>query len=197
MNTWLRMNKEYWEDRYRSKTLGWDIGYVSTPIKTYIDQLIDKDMRILVPGSGFGYEAIYLFKSGFKNVFVLDITKKPFEHIKKECPEFPDEQLIESDFFKADPEKFDLIIEQTFFCALDPKLRIDYAVKMHQLLKDGAKLAGLFFDFPLTENGPPYGGSKEEYYQLFKSYFKIKTLERSYNSIGPRQGNELFFIFEK
>lgn len=191
------MNKEYWEDRYKAKMLGWDIGYVSTPIKTYIDQLINKDMRILVPGSGFGYEAIYLFKSGFKNVFVLDITKEPFEYIKKECPEFPDEQLIESDFFKSELQKFDLIIEQTFFCALDPAMRKEYALKMHQLLKDGAKLAGLLFDFPLTENGPPYGGSREEYYQLFKSYFKIKTLERSYNSIVPRQGNELFFIFEK
>jgi len=68
---------------------------------------------------------------------------------------------------------------------------------MQALLSPKGKLVGLLFQFPLTESGPPFGGSKEEYLNLFSPYFEIKTLDVAYNSIKPRQGNELFFIFTK
>ncbi len=193
----MRLNKEYWEGRYATENLGWDIGSVSPPLKSYIDQLPDKEATILVPGAGYGYEAIYLFESGFQNTFVVDIAGKPLEKIMAECPDFPEDQLLHMDFFELDLKEFDLVLEQTFFCALLPSLRTVYVKKMHEILRKGGKLAGLFFDFPLTENGPPFGGSKAEYQYLFRPMFQIHTLERAYNSIGPRQGNELFFIFEK
>ena len=59
------------------------------------------------------------------------------------------------------------------------------------------QLVGLFFDFPLTESGPPFGGSHQEYMNTFEKWFDIRVLERCYNSIKPRSGNELFLIFEK
>ena len=52
--------KEYWINRYKEERTGWDIGYPSTPLKEYIDQLQDKNLRILIPGAGNGYEAEYL-----------------------------------------------------------------------------------------------------------------------------------------
>lgn len=91
----------------------------------------------------------------------------------------------------------DLIVEQTFFCALEPALRKKYVQKTHTLLKEKGKLIGLLFQFPLTTKGPPFGGSKTEYENLFKNDFSIKILETAHNSIKPRQNNELFFIFEK
>ena len=193
----MTLNKDYWESRYRQQRLGWDIGSVSPPLKAYIDQLADKDLKILVPGAGYGYEAVYLYQNGFKNTYVLDIAPTPLEGIRQQCPDFPEDQLIEADFFHMEEAGFDLILEQTFFCALDPTLRPAYVLKMHELLAADGRLAGLFFDFPLTEEGPPFGGSKEEYLKLFEPFFHIRTLERSYNSIAPRQGNELFFIFDK
>ena len=92
---------------------------------------------------------------------------------------------------------FDLVIEQTFFCALNPELRSNYVSKMETLLNPNGKIAGLLFDFPLTEAGPPFGGSENEYLKLFSEKFNIKTLEKAYNSIKPRKDTELFFIFEK
>jgi hypothetical protein len=65
---------------------------------------------------------------------------------------------------------------------------------MNTLLHDNGKLVGLLFDFPLTEEGPPFGGSKNEYKALFEPYFSIKTLEKAYNSIKPRENKELFLI---
>ncbi|WP_347922276.1 methyltransferase domain-containing protein [Pontimicrobium sp. SW4] len=192
----MKLNKIFWEGRYRENKTGWDIGYVSRPIKTYIDQLNNKDLKILIPGAGNSYEAEYLWDNGFKNVFVLDIANQPLSSFKKRAANFPSKQLINQDFFKL-KDSFDLIIEQTFFCAINPSLRENYSKKMNELLKKNGKLIGLLFDFELTIEGPPFGGSKTEYLNLFSPVFNIVTLENAYNSIKPREGKELFFIFEK
>ncbi|MEZ4970154.1 MAG: methyltransferase domain-containing protein [Flavobacteriaceae bacterium] len=197
MDTWMKvLNKEFWEQKYKNGDTGWDIGHISTPLKEYIDQLTDKDLKILIPGAGNAYELLYLMEKGFSNVFVIDIARRPLENIKKKIPDFPEHQLLEGDFFDLELNNFDLILEQTFFCALDPGLRKAYVQKMKQLLKPNGKLAGLLFNFPLTQSGPPFGGSLTEYKSLFKAHFKIKTLKTARNSIKPRADKELFFIFE-
>lgn len=186
--------KQFWEHKYNSRDTFWDIGHISTPLKTYIDQLENKDLKILIPGAGNSYEAEYLVRKGFKNVHILDFALPPLLNFKKRVPDFPDEQLLHQDFFTLDIP-FDLILEQTFFFALPPRSRPEYAVKMHHLLYPSGKLSGLLFNFPLTNEGPPFGGDKEEYYDHFSPYFNIRTMERCYNSIKPREGRELFFIF--
>ena len=189
------LNKNYWESRYNESNTGWDIGYASTPLTAYFDQLSNKNLEILIPGAGFGHEALYLADKGFKNITVLDISSIPLSNIKDSLPYPALVTCIEEDFFQH-TQNYDLIIEQTFFCALDPRLRSSYASHIHKLLKPGGKLTGVLFNFPPNEQGPPYGGSYSEYQNLFSEYFSIKTLEPCYNSIKPRQGNELFFIFE-
>lgn len=190
-----KMDKKYWENRYQKQETGWDAGAITTPLKEYIDQLKNKELKILIPGAGNGYEFDYLVTNGFKNVTVIDIAEQPIINLKKRNPKFI-ENFIQADFFDLS-EKFDLIVEQTFFCALNPELRHDYVTKMHSILNENGKMAGLLFDFPLTEVGPPFGGSKEEYLSLFSDTFIIKKLEKAYNSIKPRKDKELFFIFEK
>ena len=190
------LHKNYWENKYEEKSTGWDIGSISTPLKNYFNQLTSKDLKILIPGAGNSYEAEYLFKEGFKNIDVIDIALQPLQNFKKRTPLFPEENLIQKDFFNS-TKKYDLIIEQTFFCSLHPNARSKYVKKMADLLEIEGKLVGLLFDFELTEKGPPFGGSFNEYLDLFSKYFTIKTLEKCYNSIKPRLGRELFFIFEK
>ncbi|WP_353889059.1 methyltransferase domain-containing protein [uncultured Flavobacterium sp.] len=185
----------YWEERYQNNEIGWDVGAITTPLKDYIDQITDKSIRILIPGAGNGYEFDYLIKKGFFNVYVVDIAASPLKNIAERNPDF-EGNLIHSDFFKIN-ETFDLVIEQTFFCAIPPSMRAEYMTKMHQLLNKNGKIVGLLFDFPLSNEGPPFGGSADEYLNLFSEKFKIKILNKAYNSIKPRQDKELFFIFEK
>jgi thiopurine S-methyltransferase len=198
----MKVNKarEYWSLRYQKGEIGWDIGYPSTPLRTYIDQLTDKRIFILVPGAGNGYEVEYLFRQGFNHVFMLDISKFPLESFKDRNPDFPTQQLINNDFFDHQGQ-YDLILEQTFFCSLTPtpENRMAYAEHMAQLLKPTGKLVGLWFDFPLTNDfeKPPFGGDRKEYLDYLSPFFKIRTFERCDNSIPPRNGNELFGIFEK
>ena len=189
-------DKSFWDLKYKENKTGWDIGEISTPIKAYIDQLTNKELRILIPGAGNGYEVEYLHRLGFKNVFILDISKKPMENLKQRIPSFPNKNLIHCDFFEH-ADSYDLILEQTFFCALDPTIRSKYVDKMYDLLADQGKLSGLLFNFKLTDEGPPFGGSIIEYIQLFYAKFDVNVLEKCYNSIKPRNGRELFFIFTK
>jgi len=194
----MNLNKEFWDQRYVSNDTGWDASHITTPIKHYFDQLDDKDknLRILVPGCGNAHEAEYVFSSGFKNVFVADISAFPLENFKKRVPEFPAEQLLHVDFFLL-KDSYDIIIEQTFFCALDPKLRPEYAAKTAELLKPGGRLVGVLFNDTLNNDKPPFGGTKEEYISYFRPYFEIKYFETCSNSIPPRAGRELFIYLIK
>lgn len=183
--------EQYWNDKYQNQKTGWDMGMVSPPLKAYFDQLQDKTVDILIPGAGNAYEAEYLFCHGFKNIYVADISEVPLKNLRGRIPDFPQNQLLHENFFDIQ-KRYDLIIEQTFFCALPPQLRPKYAQKMHQLLKPNAKLVGLMFDFPLDSDEPPFGGSKMEYLSYFKDYFEINVFERCYNSHPKRVGKELF-----
>ncbi|CAL2102618.1 Methyltransferase domain-containing protein [Tenacibaculum sp. 190130A14a] len=187
----IDLSEDFWSKKYQHNKIGWDLGEISNPLKEYFDQLKDKSIRILIPGGGNSYEAEYLFKLGFTNVFVADLAKEPLEKIKERVPDFPQNQLLHIDFFDLKDE-FDLIIEQTFFCAINPSLRAKYAQKVHELLVDQGKLVGLMFDAKLNEDHPPFGGSKEEYLAYFELNFTIGIMEPCYNSTGNRQGMELF-----
>ncbi|MFK8058476.1 MAG: methyltransferase domain-containing protein [Polaribacter sp.] len=192
----MDLSKNAWDNRYKNNDIGWDLGEISPPLKTYFDQLENKELKILIPGGGNSYEAEYLFNNGFKNVFVVDLSKTAIENIKNRIPDFPDSQLILGNFFDID-DTFDLVIEQTFFCAINPSLREKYTQKMHQLLKEKGQLVGLLFNAPLYTNRPPFGGSKKEYLTYFKDNFKIKIFEKCYNSVKSRQGKELFIKMNK
>ncbi|WP_369048349.1 methyltransferase domain-containing protein [Tenacibaculum sp. UWU-22] len=187
----IDLNQEFWSDRYKNKNIGWDLGSVSTPIKEYIDQLTNKDLRILIPGGGNSYEAEYLFNKAFKNVFVADIAEEPLKNLKKRVPKFPSKNLLHTNFFDI-TNSFDLIIEQTFFCAINPKLRLQYVKKAHDLLAEKGKIVGLLFDSKLNDDHPPFGGNSMIYRELFTPFFTIEKMERAYNSEESRKEIELF-----
>jgi len=187
----MNFNASFWENKYQKNKTGWDLGEVSPPLKAYFDQLENKELTILIPGAGNSYEAEYLFNKGFKNVFVIDLATSALENIKKRVPNFPDAQLIHGDFFEL-KGSFDLIIEQTFFCALDPALRPNYAEKMQTLLAPKGQLVGLLFEADLNEDHPPFGGNQKEYLTYFTPFFKSIQMQPCYNSYPNRQGMELF-----
>lgn len=191
-----KSSREYWDDLYLNSATGWDIGYISTPLQAYFDQLTDKNLKILVPGAGSGHEVEYLFHHGFTNTYLLDFSEKSIQNFCNRYPDFPVSQIIKDDFFCYNGQ-FDLIVEQTFFSSIPPSKRTGYAQHCYDLLKPGGKLAGLLFNHEFEFEGPPFGGTANEYKNLFSAQFTIEVLEIAYNSIKPRRGRELFVKLRK
>ncbi len=192
----MKLDATYWQNRYLENDTAWDLGKASTPLKSIIDQLPDKNIAILVPGAGFGHEVRYLYDSGFKHVTVLDIAAAPLLHLAKQLPSDHPFSLVQKDFFDHSGN-YDLILEQTFFCALELRFRESYFKQTHRLLKNNGVLTGLLFYFKQQHPGPPFTCSPEEYTQLAVPFLTIDRLEPSKNSEGSRQGKEYIFKLTK
>ena len=185
----MKLIKDLWNERYENQDTGWDIGHISTPLKEYFEQLENKNIKILIPGCGNAYEAEYLYELGFKQVHLIDWAQKALDNFQKRNPKFPKSQLICGDFFKHQGQ-YELIIEQTFFCAIHPDLREKYLIQMKKLLAKNGKLVGLLFNDKLYSNRPPFGGKKSAYMPLFSKHFNQVSMEKAYNSIPSRTDRE-------
>lgn len=192
----IPLGETYWNNQYEANATGWDLGEVSPPLKAYIDQLEDKNKRILIPGCGNTYEADYLLQKGFTDVSVIDIAPLLISQLKDKYKGNPHIKIILGDFFQHEGT-YDLILEQTFFCALNPPLRKDYVLKMYELLAPGGKLVGVLFDREFEQQGPPFGGCKCQYEPMFEKGFDFKTFDHCYNSFEKRKDTELFINLVK
>ena len=194
------MDKEFWENRWVEKQTGWDIGYASPAIKFHFQTTSNHEVKILIPGCGNAYEAEEIYALGFKHLYIIDISESAIESFKKRCPNFPEDQIICADFFTSKEldqiGPFDFVVEQTFFCAINPERREDYCKRMTELLAETGSIVGLLFNFPL-ETGPPFGGSKEEYLERFNRYFDSVEISDCENSIEPRKGREFWIHISK
>lgn len=190
------LDVSFWNQRWITGQTGWDIGQASPPIVQFMNQFEDKQIAILIPGCGNAYEAAFLTAQGFANITLLDIAPEAVAILRSKFAQNNQVKIICGDFFEH-KGKYDLIIEQTFFCAQVLEKREAYVQRMTNLLNPKGILMGVLFDVDFEKQGPPFGGSAEEYQNLFEQYFHIKKLEPCYNSIVPRQGNELFIHFVK
>ena len=186
------LDAAYWSGRWARNETGWDYGHASPAIRAFAEAHIPQGARILIPGAGNGWEAEWLYRHEWFHVTVLDIARAPLDQLQARFPDFPSAQLVHSDFF-AHTGQYDFILEQTFFCALAPSLRPAYAAHMARLLRPGGMLAGLLFNFPLTDAGPPFGGSREEYEGHLEPWFEVQEMATTYLSIKPRAGREYWF----
>ena len=191
-----QLNQAYWNERWENRQMGWDIGYASTPIVEFMNGYENKDAAILIPGCGNAYEANYLLDQGFTDITLIDIAPKLVEDVRKRMEGKANINVLLGDFFDHDGS-YDLILEQTFFCAIDPTLRPAYISKTASLLKEDGLLAGVLFNIHFQRPGPPFGGHEEEYRLAFEKSFELQVMEPCRNSIPERKGSELFIKLKK
>ena len=190
------LNADFWNHRWTTGQTGWDIGYASPALTQYMEQYKNKNAAILIPGCGNAHEAAFLVANGFTNITLLDISSTAVLILEEKFKDYPQIKIICEDFFQH-RGAYDLIIEQTFFCAQILEKREAYVQKAASLLKPQGKLMGVLFATEFESEGPPFGGSREVYTNLFDPLFLIKIMEPCYNSIPPRMGNELFILLQK
>lgn len=183
----------YWEDRYLTGDFPWDLGHPSGPLLHYMRQLADKRLRILIPGGGAGHELAWLHHHGFANAVMLDFAPYAVQRVRSQYPQVPEHAVIEGDFF-AHQGQYDLVLEQTFYCAIDPARRDGYMQHMATLVRPGGTLAGVWFAFKFDPAvGPPYGGSPLEYHQRMSPWFRLTRLVNPCPDSEPaRAGKEVW-----
>ncbi|WP_293299213.1 methyltransferase domain-containing protein [Pedobacter sp. UBA4863] len=185
------LDQNYWDQRWQSRQTAWDIGMAAPAITQYMQQYPNKNAAILIPGCGNAYEAEWLLKNGFTNITLIDIAPKAVEVLKAKFAGHPEVKVLLADFFEHQGQ-YDLMIEQTFFCAIAPAKRKAYAKKASTLLKAKGKIIGLLFNKDFNQPHPPFGGNISEYSAVFEPYFSLKTMHPCTNSITPRAGTEVF-----
>lgn len=192
----MNPNKKFWDEKWQSNQHGWDVGFATPPITEFMARYPNKEAKILIPGCGNAHEARFLLDQGFSNITLVDISEIAVAKLQAQFFKNKAVKIIQSNYFEIEGQ-FDLMLEQTFFCALSPSFRAKYAKKAHDLLTKNGQLVGVLFNRKFEKQGPPYGGFKEEYKGYFQDYFQILKMEACYNSITPRQGSELFIQLKK
>lgn len=185
------LDHAYWDAQWERGEIGWDVGYASPAITEYMAQYPDKNAAILIPGCGNAYEAEYLAEHGFTNITLMDIAPRAVELLQEKFADTKAVSVLCGDFFDH-KGNYDLLIEQTFFCAIPPDRRKEYAQKAASLLNEHGKIVGLLFDRTFEEQDPPFGGCPCEYKPIFEPHFVVKTMEECHNSIPSRAHAEVF-----
>lgn len=117
---------------------------------------------VLVPGMGRGYDLEAIARSDrYAKVVGVDISQLAADTAREYLASCKlSRQIWEvkcADFFAFDAEKYDLVIDYTFLCALPPDMRNQWAERMAQLVKPGGSLITLIFPIgELSDVGPPF-----------------------------------------
>jgi len=189
-----------WEKKYVNNEMGWDLGN-PTPVFTNIAENL-KSGKICILGCGNGYDAIMFSQKEF-DVTAVDFAYSPINNINKKAKELLlSINTIQENIFSLSPvynNQFDYIVEQTCFCAIDPKNRQRYHDLVYNLLKPNGLILGLWYplDKKLNEGGPAFGVSENEVKKLFNAGWEIYEERFPKNSIKTRAGREKLIIFKK
>ena len=192
-------SREDWQGHYESDDLGWDLGQVAPPfVKLWEEEKLPVG-KALVPGCGRGHEVIFLAENGFE-VTAIDFSKGAVTYLERALKERSlSGRVLHQDFFGLDNSHdgiYDLVLEQTFFCAIAPRQRQDYVRNVTRILKPGGMLVGLFYHTD-KEGGPPYNTTRADITVNFAKNFEILELHKTTLSAEQRKDKEWLGILVK
>lgn len=183
---------DFWDTRYQNDVTPWDAGHVPDALRRHA-RTFPPGARILIPGCGSAYELYYLLENGF-DALAIDFSPAAVARAKAKLDCFAD-RVREADFFDFDHgERFDVMYERAFLCALPRKMWQAYAARSASLLKPHGIIAGFFF-FDDNPKGPPFGTSREELDALLTPFFEQTEDEAVSDSIPVFQGKERWQVW--
>ena len=194
-------NPAYWERSYQSGEMGWDLGK-STPIFDQWIKTCKESLSICILGAGNGWDAINFAVMGHM-VTAVDFAKSAVRNMQIATEQNNLEiDIRHMDIFDLNlvyANHFDVVLEYTCFCAIDPSRRREYLKMVRHILKPEGELVGLLFpiDKQPSEGGPPYAVLLEPTFELISEYFTLIKHEISSLSVKPRIGREIFVIYRK
>lgn len=192
---------EYWEASYQSGEMGWDL-HGHTPVFDDWINAYNKELSICVLGAGNGWDAINFATKGH-NVTAVDFAESAVLNMNK-LAELNGVKInpLQMDIFdlkKEYKDHFDIVLEYTCYCAIDPARRTDYIDVVSHILKPQGEFVALLFplDKNMEDGGPPFAVDLESTIALFSNHLTLVKKEKSLLSISPRKEREIFVIFNK
>lgn len=199
----------YWEARYRQGTDRWELGMPSPPLAAWL-RAARRDGgpaaagrgpgRAFVPGCGRGHEVLLLAELGWAAVG-LDLAASPIEAGRAEAARRGlTVELVQGDLFAAPARPgwagtFDLVVEHTCFCAIDPARRDDYVDVVTDLLVPGGRVVALLWDCG-NPSGPPWTTSPGEMRARFARRLEVTELAPAVGS-APGRTSEWLLVARK
>lgn len=179
----------FWEERYRANDTPWDMAGTPPPLHHYL-QAAPPTGSVLIPGCGTGYEVRTFHDAGWQPL-AIDFAETAVANARSFLGPLGD-RVRTADFF-ADPDlgPFDFIYENTFLCALPPSRREDYGRRVHQLLKPGGSLIGLFYH-GTDPDGPPFPIDAATAHDIFTDFDFVVD-----EPVPPDQSRPLFAGVER
>jgi len=193
-------NPHFWNQRYLNNDIGWDINS-PTPIFVDWSKSLKERKKILIPGAGRGHDALFLSKQKH-DVYANDFSKEAIKYLNIKAKELklPIKTICQN-FFSLSSYygKMDVVLEYTFFCAINPKLRLKYIEEVSNLLKENGLFVGILLPInkDINEGGPPYAVNYKKTLEDFSKHFELLECKKSELSIKPRKNNEIFIIMKK
>ena len=200
------LSAEAWDARYVEKNTPWDtLGPTPEFVRIINDATLPlkPKSRILIPGAGRGYDSVLFAKH--HEVDILDFAPTALNaalelsHKEKAVIYAYRQNFFDLAHLPYHRNWYDLVLEYTFFCAIDPAFRKKYVETVNSCLKKGGIFLGLFFPTSFTNTNhvpPPYLVSKKEVEELFSPYFDLEFSE-PLQSIKARAGREFLGTFRK
>lgn len=183
----------FWEHLYARGGDGWELGRPAPPLARHFEADPPRGLRALVVGCGRGHEARLLARLGAR-VTAIDLAAAAIDEARRLAADDPASPAI--DFQQADlfdlrgrPPAYDLVVEHTCFCAIDPARRADYAAAVADALVPGGALVGLFYVHERPA-GPPFATREDELRRRFGPYFEVLALAPAEGSVHARAGEE-------
>ncbi len=185
----------FWDVRFEADFMPWDQGGVPQSLADYVGRH-PAQQRILIPGCGTAYEA-RLFLDQHWPVTAIDFSAKAVAHARKILGPLG-ATVREADFFAAESadERFDVIYERAFLCALPISLRAAWAARVATLLPSGGHLIGFFY-FDASTRGPPFGIDMHSLSVLLSNDFDLIEDAAPTDSIPVFAGKERWQVWRR
>jgi cyclopropane fatty-acyl-phospholipid synthase-like methyltransferase len=192
-------SREDWQKHYAEDDLRWDLGQVAPPFVRLWEEKKLGQGRVIIPGCGRGHEVLFLAGKGYQ-VTGLDYAPGAVDLLSRSLKENGlQAEILHQDFFKLDENhtsRYDLMLEQAFFCAIPPSKRSAYVETAARILKKGGLLAGLFYETN-EEGGPPFNTTPADILVHFSDAFHIEALKKTPHSVEKRKDKELLGLLRK